>query len=387
VKPKVLYVCTEDIFETGILQSMVLQPAIELSRKFGLEVAFTSMSRKRLPKVNLRLKGNVEKEFKVLEGTRGQHGVTLGNLLYHVIFAFRVIWLARDYDIIHCRSYLGTFIGCAVKSIYGKKIIFDVRGYLIDEALEVGKLKPGSFSEKMLRWIETYNFNRCDLIIAVSEKMKDDILHRFGKESVVISNPAFFHDVSKEKKHKLIVYNGSLNEWHLPDFFFATVKEILVIDPCFTFKIVTTQAEVARGFVESYNIDPTIVSIVTTTADKVIDEMAQATLGWCIIRNSFSKSVCSPVKFNEYLAASVPVVVNEGIGDLADLVSEHRVGLSVKATDDPKSVALKIVRYIDSGVPRLNLPPSFKSRIDYHENLSRVFDLYALLADDGEIFG
>jgi glycosyltransferase involved in cell wall biosynthesis len=50
-------------------------------------------------------------------------------------------------------------------------------------------------------------------------------------------------------------------------------------------------------------------------------------VGVFFIKPSFSKQASSPTKLAEFLACGVPVVINSGIGDTADVVKDNKIGV------------------------------------------------------------
>ena len=46
-------------------------------------------------------------------------------------------------------------------------------------------------------------------------------------------------------------------------------------------------------------------------------------------------AVSSPIKFGEYLAAGVPVLISHGVGDTEDIVKKHNVGIVVEGLTEP----------------------------------------------------
>ena len=65
--------------------------------------------------------------------------------------------------------------------------------------------------------------------------------------------------------------------------------------------------------------------------------MAEAAVQF--IEPSFAKRASSPVKFAEALAMGVPVIANEGIGDVAALLKEAQAGVVVKSWNDLEELA------------------------------------------------
>jgi hypothetical protein len=57
--------------------------------------------------------------------------------------------------------------------------------------------------------------------------------------------------------------------------------------------------------------------------------LAGAHVGFLLRRSSPVNEVSSPTKFGEYLAAGLPVVMTDGIGDFTDLAMQENVGLII----------------------------------------------------------
>jgi glycosyltransferase involved in cell wall biosynthesis len=64
-------------------------------------------------------------------------------------------------------------------------------------------------------------------------------------------------------------------------------------------------------------------------ADEVPALLRRSRLGISFRKPTFSQIAASPTKISEYLAAGLPVVSNQGIGDTDDLLESERVGLIV----------------------------------------------------------
>lgn len=377
--PKILFVCTENLFETGILQAMVLRPGQVISKKFNVEVGFTSMYRSSDANFFCELREQTISEFEVIEGKRSDSAVSISNVSLHLLFALKLVLKSRKYDVLHCRSYMATLFGCIAKLFFDVKVVFDVRGYLIDEAIEVGKIKKGSFKENLLRGIEKFIFRRSDKIISVSEKMRINIKQRFGRDSVLIPNPTFFPDTDSVcVSRKEILYIGSLNEWHLPELFFECMADVLSEMPDYKLKILTTQVDKAKNLAEKFMINVDKFSALTIPSDQVLNHARGACLGWCIIKPTFSKSVCAPVKFNEYIAAGVPTIVNSGIGDLAEIVQQYKLGIVAREANSSHDIAQQIIVYLTSKeLSCLEIDCDFLTEIDYVNNIDKIWRLYA----------
>jgi glycosyltransferase involved in cell wall biosynthesis len=380
-KKDILFVNVENVLSTGILQSMVVRPALELHEKFGYSIGFTTMHRNSESHLS---KVSIPTYLPVLSGRRSEKGFSLENGFLHLLFLLRVLFMSRHFRILHCRSYMATLIGLICKRVWGQKVIFDVRGYLIDETVESGKLIAGSLKHRILKKMEAHLFKKADAIIAVSEAMTSDIAQRFSRQSITLRNPA---DIPvngtrlKKGVQKIITYNGSLNEWHLPELFFASIKKVSEKDPEYRFRIITSDIARAEALAAQHGLPTDRLLIRKCKADEVIGEMKDGGLGWCVIRPSYSKSVCWPVKFNEYLAANLPVIVNYGIGDLKPLVERYALGLVISASAPVNDIADCILAYISES--RLfHVSPELACIVSWETQIQSLHNCYQKLAYD-----
>jgi glycosyltransferase involved in cell wall biosynthesis len=58
------------------------------------------------------------------------------------------------------------------------------------------------------------------------------------------------------------------------------------------------------------------------------------TVGTAIIKPAFSKISSAPTKLAEYLGCGVPCLGNSGVGDVARILEENRVGVSLTGFDE-----------------------------------------------------
>lgn len=375
MRPRILYLNVENLFDTGILRAMVLKPAILIAGSLGAEVGFTSLYRR--SETN---RASQDFAYPVLEARRSERGFSIENVFLHIAFSLKVIWFARNYDILHCRSYMATTIGLLCKLVLGKKVIFDVRGYLVDEAIESGRIGPYGLKARLLRRLERVLFRYSDEIISVSEAMERDILKKFSRGSAIIRNPS---DISAgtfriEKQPKQLCYNGSLKSWHLPELFFLVAKTLVDLDIVEHVKVISKDVDKARKLSEAAGCDPSCISFVSCDASQVVEQLAKSSLGWCVIEESYAKSVCWPVKFNEYLAAGVPVVVNTKIGDLAELTSAHQLGLVLTSSTEVMTICNEISEYLRRA-ETLQISPTVRELLGWGAQISKLEEIYIRL--------
>ena len=73
--------------------------------------------------------------------------------------------------------------------------------------------------------------------------------------------------------------------------------------------------------------------ILSVGSDEVFNQLTSANFGLLLRENNIVNNVSSPLKFAEYLAAGMPVVVSEGVGDTEETIKRYKVGVVIKNND------------------------------------------------------
>lgn len=368
---KVMYICVENLHSTGILQSMVLEPALKIRDRYDIDVYFTSMERE--SEIN-----NIDHVENCIIGRRAEDGLSVYNIYLHVLFLVRLLFETKSMNVLHCRSYMATLTGLICKIFWKNKVIFDVRGYLIDESVESGRLRVDGLKYKVLRILENILFKYADEIISVSDAMRRDIKNKFGRESAVVRNPSsvvsgrYFADSNK----RVLIYNGSLKKWHMPHLFFEVVEYGLRKSIFDEVKIITSDTRIALEFLKKHSLENCVsISLHTCSSSEVKQHLIVGSLGWCVIDPTYSKRFCWPVKFNEYLGAGMGVVVNKYIGDLAPIVEENNLGVIVDNDFSVESIIEKLRLFWLNETP-LNIPESLEKNLSWDHQITSIFELY-----------
>jgi glycosyltransferase involved in cell wall biosynthesis len=86
-------------------------------------------------------------------------------------------------------------------------------------------------------------------------------------------------------------------------------------------------------------------------SDQVALYLSAGDLGLLPRRPSLVNQVASPVKFAEYLAAGLPVLTNQGVGDYSELVHREGIGVALSATcTGLDATAGELVAFVESYV-------------------------------------
>jgi glycosyltransferase involved in cell wall biosynthesis len=253
------------------------------------------------------------------------------------------LWLtvARRIGVIHARSYVAAVIGDAVKTLTGAKLIFDMRGFWPEERVDGRLWAPGGRLYRAAKWVEARLLRQSDVIVVLTNRAKGLLAsdrYRVSPRVPMVVIPcctdvsrfAEAHGHAGGAASKTLVYAGSVGTWYMLEEmldFFVAVREL---DPDVRLLLLNRsehgRIEAALG---QKRLGAPGVSLVAADFAEMPQRLAPAFAGFYFITPSYSKLASSPTKLAEYLAAGLPVIVNADIGDSAEMVAEHRVGVVV----------------------------------------------------------
>jgi len=104
--------------------------------------------------------------------------------------------------------------------------------------------------------------------------------------------------------------------------------------------------------------------------------LAAADLALCLITPQFSSLGASPTKLGEYLACGLPVVVNDGVGDVGEIVERLDAGAVLSSMSD---------REMDEVVSRLDDILAVDP-VDLRERSRKIHDLPVALAKYRQVY-
>jgi len=290
-----------------------------------------------------------ESQRSVVEAQCHNHQITWIPLRYHkwppVLSTIYDLWILRrrvkniikrnKISIIHCRSYITSLVGFDMKRKKGVKFIFDMRGFWADERVEGGlwnlenplyHLIYNFFKKKERQFLR-----EADQVICLTHNAKSEI------ESWSIGNPPIAviptcvdldlfdrtkinEELRASLREKLnikagdfvLLYLGSWGTWYKTTemlHFFSRLKEV---KPEAKFLLVTSD----KINVENYVLKKDVI-ITQAPRSLVPLHISLADVSVCFIKTSYSKKASSATKLGEVMALGVPIITNEGWGDVS----------------------------------------------------------------------
>ena len=270
------------------------------------------------------------------------------NLTIYRISAFikglqnlRILVKNFDIKILHARNFFSAFLSILIKIFFKPniKVLYDSRGLAFEERVFAGQLK--NLSEKVFRGLERIVVNRSDSIVVVSEKLKEHLLNKYGdanlKKINIINNKTVISPLNElslgEIKSSINitgVYSGSAASWQNLNGMMELFKIAFSRFDNITIKVFTWQK---KRFIKTLVNHPELdnkIEIQLLEQEKVFDNLIKCNFGIIFRGNNLISNVSSPLKFAEYLAAGLPIIINEGVGEMEDIILKNNIGIIIR---------------------------------------------------------
>jgi glycosyltransferase involved in cell wall biosynthesis len=259
----------------------------------------------------------------------------------------------KKFDMVHCRSYPSADVGLLLKRKKGTKFFFDMRGFWADEKRDGGSWNQNSFLfrrvYKYYKRKETHFIREADHIISLTEAGKKEMMTWPAYDpSVPISvipccadmnHFSLTTEADKIKgrhvlglpEHNLVLsYLGSVGTWYMLDEMlelFSVIKEKYA-DAKFLF-ITHSSPDLIFSKLDKYKISKSDILLVEATRQEVPVFTKASDINISFIRAVYSKLSSSPTKLGEVLSMGIPVIVNNGVGDVGPIVTKSQGGIVI----------------------------------------------------------
>lgn len=269
--------------------------------------------------------------------------------LYDIIRGFftglRVV-RAKKIKIIHGRSFVGSVIAFLLQKAVKIKTILDLRGFWPEERVEAGLWKKDGWLFKIAKFTERALILNADEIVILTAEGKKEIeksgylQNKKINISVIptcvdITNNAaggidngIFNNMRIDNKF-VISYIGSVSTWYMPVemFRFFDIAQKAIGNSFFL--ILTQERKLLEGILARTGGRRGNISILDIEHRFVPQYLSLAKIGLAFYKPGYSRKACCPVKFGEYLAQGLPVIINRGIGDCDEIIFKEKVGVVI----------------------------------------------------------
>lgn len=259
----------------------------------------------------------------------------------------RMVWLLRrevrrrGIRLIHARSYIPAAVALAVHRITGVPFIFDMRALWPEELITAGRLIRGSLLHRFITATERACLKHATGIVSLTDAAVGYLRQTYpeelqGKEITVIPTCADLDrfrpakDAPVSPVHSCI--GTLLSGWFKTDWLREWIRTTAERLPSTRFEILTRDdPQAVRSQIDPDGEIGKRLSIGSRKPAEMPAALhAHTTSIMFYDGNATSELGRSPTRMAEVLGSGLPVVANRGVGDVAKIVAEHRVGVIVE---------------------------------------------------------
>lgn len=255
--------------------------------------------------------------------------------LLHVICRIQYIIIKNKYDLIHIRSLMPSLFIFPLLLFMKCKLIFDIRGFWIDEKVDRYGLRINSIKYKFFKFFENLLLKKSDYIICLTNESKNIIIEKnkiYSKKIIVIPtcvDTELFKPNYKIKESKItyLTYLGSTKgAYDLKKVVFE-FKKLLEINNHFFLTIISrdNHLEIINIF-QSYNIAESYFKIISLKREKLISELIKNDIGIFYLNKNYSIKASFPTKIAEYLSLGIPIICNNFNEDINLIMNKYNIG-------------------------------------------------------------
>ena len=260
------------------------------------------------------------------------------------------------FSIVHCRSYVCSIVGLKLKQRFGVKFIFDTRGFWHEERLR-------SFRDNfLLSTIFNYFVRKekefiaqSDSIVTLNQTAKAEIEQRVEFDETKTNIVVIPCCVDYELFTPLPTISGSISakndirrhlniaENEIVLGYVGSVGDIYMLDEMLDFfKIMLEKVEKTRFFIITFERAQTIFDkakqknipfetliVKSATRKEVAVYLNTVDFAISFIKPLYEKRGCSPTKMGEYWAMNIPVIANDGVGDVGKIMDDIQGGVLI----------------------------------------------------------
>ena len=246
-----------------------------------------------------------------------------------------IIIIRERVGVVHCRSYVAALIGWLLKRWLGVRFLFDMRGFWADERVEGGLWRPGCFLYRLSKRLERRFLKDADEIVTLTERARSAIESRSDVRAAQVSVIPTCVDLKKfsprmnhrsEDASPVFIYTGSVGTWYLLNEMLRFVEQALRRFRFARLLLLTRNREEASREIEKARLATAAVTLASVPPAEIPTWLARAHAGLAFYKPGLGRQGTCPTKVGEYLAMGLPVVVNDAVGDMEQIIGGGGVG-------------------------------------------------------------
>lgn len=293
--------------------------------------------------------------------------------------------------LIHARSYVPAAVALALLRMTGTPFIFDMRALWPEELIASGRLRRDTALHRLIVRAERVCLRHSAAVVSLTRAAVDHLRGIYPTELVrkpivVIPTCAdlerFTPTSVKRSGTRIYGCIGTLlSGWFRTDWLATCFEVAAQRDPTAEFEIISRDDPArVRSLVDPSGRLGLRLSIRGLNPSEMPTAVRQHSLSVMFFTDGLSKLGSSPTRMGEVLGSGLPILANPGVGDVARILSEERVGALVNGTS--KADMERGLDELDALLADRELPSRCRLAAERHFSLAAGTSAYRRLYDD-----
>ena len=338
--PRVLYISYDGALEP-LGQSQIL-PYLRGLASLGASITLISFEKRadiedmsRVQTLQAELSAQGVRWISMIYHKRPTLLATSFDLLFCMIRA--VVLVRRDQvQVIHARSYVPALVAWILKRLLGVRFIFDMRGFWADERVDGGLWPPGGFLYRLAKRLENRLLKDADEVVTLTERARLTVEQWPGIKAPRVTVIPTCVDLERftlpassgpPNSSPVFIYTGSLGTWYLLREMLDFIGEVLKRFPYARFQVLTRNRREATNELMKSKLTSDTVMITSVFYKEILRWLTGAHAGLAFYKSGWARQATCPTKVGEYLAMGLPVVVNDEVGVVEEVIGAKGVGV------------------------------------------------------------
>lgn len=274
----------------------------------------------------------------------------------------RMVWLVRHevrgqgVRLIHARSYIPAAVALIVSRLTDTPFIFDMRALWPEELITAGRLRRGSLLHRVIVAAERACLRRAGAVVSLTQAAVTHLNRVYpaemaGQTVAVIPTCAdldrFTPEGQRPERRVIGCLGTVLSGWFRLGWLASFLKIAAERDPDAVFELTTRDGlALVRVALDPDGRLGERLRIAPSAPEDVHRVLRVQTASVMFFTDGLSKLGSSPTRMAEILGCGLPVVANDGVGDVARIIRDHRVGVLAKGPD-PQAMATAWTELLD----------------------------------------
>lgn len=399
-KNKILYLSYDGLLEP-LGESQILSYQYKIANKYNVIIVSFEKQKdlQNITKLNL-LKNNLKEKKIIWNHVLFSNNLKPISTIYNFIKGFILIisiLLINKISIIHCRGYVTFMMIYLLKYFFKFKILFDMRGFWIDERIEWDIWKKNVLKYNLFKYIESKLINNANAIVSLTSDAKNQINKILNKKikniyfdtihtCVDIQNYKIEKNKSLHIKSDKIIFChlGAISTrydfdkvlWFIEEINKYKKSELLIINQ--------KEHQFIKNKIHSSKIDKSIIKIISLDFKDVPKYLANIDFGIFFPKDGFYLNGFFPTKFAEFIASSKPIITYNINKDFDNLLNNYDVGITIKRNQ--KNISnndfKKIISYKNSEKLKFRTKKLINDHLSSNVGVKKYLNLYDKLISD-----